>query len=245
MARSMPQPRREATSSAYRRMRDLIVAGRLAPGAPLVEAELSARLGVSRTPVRAALQRLQQEGFAGASKAGTMLRAIVAPLTAGDMREVFLMVGALEATAARLAAGLDPDPRAMLADALATLAADLRTASASRPPDVVGAHDLHARFHRTFATAAAGPRLLAELGVLQPQAERYERVYSSAVVSAVDEAARDHSGHRGRAASRRRGRCRARGGARLARRRRALCAGGDDTRRAGQLVARQPDESLT
>ena len=58
-------PRHEVTSSAYRRLRDLIVAGRLAPGAPLVETELSERLGVSRTPVRAALQRLQQEGFVG------------------------------------------------------------------------------------------------------------------------------------------------------------------------------------
>jgi DNA-binding GntR family transcriptional regulator len=193
MTRPVRQPRREATSTAYRRMRDLIVAGRLAPGAPLVEADLSERLGVSRTPVRAALQRLQQEGFAGTSRAGTMLRAIVAPLTADDMREVFLMVGALEATAARLAAGLDAERRAPLAHALAALAAELRTASASRPPDVVRAHDLHARFHRTFATAAAGPRLLAELGVLQPQAERYERVYSSAVVSSVDEAARDHA----------------------------------------------------
>ena len=193
MTRPVRQPRREATSSAYRRMRDLIVAGRLAPGAPLVEAELSDRLGVSRTPVRAALQRLQQEGFAGASKAGTMLRAIVAPLTADDMREVFLLVGALEATAARLAAGLDAPVRAAVAAALATLAADLRSASASRPPDVARSHDRHARFHRTFATAAAGPRLLAELEVLQPQAERYERVYSSAVVSSVDEAARDHA----------------------------------------------------
>jgi DNA-binding GntR family transcriptional regulator len=174
-------------------MRDLIVAGRLAPGAPLVEADLSERLGVSRTPVRAALQRLQQEGFAAASKAGTMLRAIVAPLTADDMREVFLMVGALEATAARLAAGLEKDRRAPLAESLAALAAGLRAASAARPPDVVRAHDLHARFHRTFATAAAGPRLLAELDVLQPQAERYERVYSSAVVSSVDEASRDHA----------------------------------------------------
>jgi DNA-binding GntR family transcriptional regulator len=193
MTRPARQPRREATSSAYRRMRDLIVAGRLAPGAPLVEAELSERLGVSRTPVRAALQRLQQEGFAGASRAGTMLRAIVAPLTADDMREVFLMAGALESTAARLAAGLDTGSRASLADEMERLAGDLRAASASRPPDVVRAHDLHARFHRAFATAAAGPRLLAELEVLQPQAERYGRVYSSAVVSAFDEAARDHS----------------------------------------------------
>jgi DNA-binding GntR family transcriptional regulator len=186
-------PRREATSAAYRRLRDLIVAGRLAPGAPLVEADLSERLGVSRTPVRAALQRLQQEGFVRASRAGTMLRAIVAPLTADDMREVFLMVGALESTAARLAAGLNDAGRLALADEMAQLADDLHGASASRPPDLVRALDLHVRFHRAFTTAAAGPRLLAELDVLQPQAERYERVYTSAVLSAFDESAREHA----------------------------------------------------
>lgn len=186
-------PRQEVTTSAYLRMRDLIVAGRLAPGAPLVETELSLRLGVSRTPVRAALQRLQQEGFVSPSRAGTMLRAIVAPLTADDMREIFLMVGAFESAAARLAAGLEPVRRQALAGEMARLAEDLRDASASRPPDIVRAHDLHVRFHRAYTTAAAGPRLLSELDVLQPQAERYERVYTSAIVCAFDEAAREHS----------------------------------------------------
>ena len=186
-------PRKEATSSAYQKVRDLIVSGRLAPGAPLVEVELSQRLGVSRTPVRAALQRLQQEGFVTSARAGTMLRAMVAPLTGDDMREVFLMVGALEAAAARLAAGLDPASRTALADCLERTANDLRDAAAARPPDVVRAHDLHVRFHRACGEAAAGPRLLSELDVLQPQAERYQRVYTSAIVQASDEAAREHA----------------------------------------------------
>jgi DNA-binding GntR family transcriptional regulator len=186
-------PRTEVTSSAYQRLRDLIVAGRLAPGAPLVETELSARLGVSRTPVRAALQRLQQEGFVTASRAGSMLRAAVAPLTAEDMREVFLMVGALESATARLAAGLEPAAREALADEMATLAAGLHAASSSRPPDIVRAHEMHVRFHRACTAAGAGPRLLAELDVLQPQAERYERVYASAIVLAFDEASREHT----------------------------------------------------
>jgi DNA-binding GntR family transcriptional regulator len=186
-------PRQEVTSTAYQRVRDLIVAGRLAPGAPLVETELSQRLGVSRTPVRAALQRLQQEGFVSVARAGTMLRAIVAPLTADDMREVFLMVGALESVAARMTAGLEAVRRQALANEMERLAEELRDASASRPPDVVRAHDLHVRFHRACTTAAAGPRLLAELDVLQPQAERYGRVYASAIVSAFDEAAREHA----------------------------------------------------
>ncbi len=195
---SAPKPpirvvaRNEATSSAYQRLRDLIVSGRLAPGAPLVEAELSQRLDVSRTPVRAALQRLQQEGFVTASRAGTMLRAIVSPLTADDMREVFLLVGALESAAARLAAGLDPSRRLALADGLGQLADALRAAAASRPPDVVRAHDLHVRFHQDCSRAAAGPRLLSELEVLQPQVERYQRVYTSAIVQDPDEAVREH-----------------------------------------------------
>jgi DNA-binding GntR family transcriptional regulator len=180
------------TATAYTRLRGLIVSGRLAPGAPLIETDLSARLGVSRTPVRAALQRLQQEGFVTAIPVGQMARAAVAPLTAEDMREVFLMTGALEAAAARLAAALDNDVREDLSCELARLNAALRQASEARPPDLVRAQDLHAQLHRTFTLAAAGPRLRAELDVLQPQAERYARVYTSAVIFAFEDALTEH-----------------------------------------------------
>lgn len=184
--------RQEVTALAYGRLRELIVSGRLAPGAPLIETDLSKKLGVSRTPVRAALQRLQQEGFVGASASGQMLRAFVAPLTADDMREVFLMVGALEAAAARLAAGLPALSREALAREMEGLSLALRAAAGCRPPDLVRALDLHVALHRAFVAAAAGPRLVAELEVLQPQAERYERVYTGAVVYAFEEAAREH-----------------------------------------------------
>ena len=184
--------RQEVTALAYGRLRELIVTGRLAPGAPLIETDLSKKLGVSRTPVRAALQRLQQEGFVGASVSGQMLRAFVAPLTADDMREVFLMVGALEAAAARLAAVLPGMLREALAREMEGLSLALRAAAGARPPDLVRALDLHLAFHRAFVAAAAGPRLVAELEVLQPQAERYERVYAGALVYAFEEAAREH-----------------------------------------------------
>jgi DNA-binding GntR family transcriptional regulator len=180
-----------STTASIRRLRDLIVAGRLAPGSPLIETDLSARLGVSRTPVRAALQRLQQEGFVQAIAVGRMERMVVAPLTAEDMDEVFLMAGVLEASAARLAAALGPDQRAAMADEMARANAGLRTASTAHPPDLALAQDLDARFHRAF-TAAAGPRLAAELAVLQPQAERYGRVYTSAVLFAFEEALDEH-----------------------------------------------------
>jgi DNA-binding GntR family transcriptional regulator len=181
--------RQEVTASTYRRLRELIVTGRLAPGAPLIETELSKRLGVSRTPVRAALQRLHSEGFVAASRSGQMLRAFVSALTADDMREVFLMVGSLEAVAARLAASLEPERRATLASTLGALDRELEAAAAVRPPDLVRAQDLQVRFRQAFVRAGSGPRLRAELDVLEAQAERYERVYTGAILLAFEEGA--------------------------------------------------------
>ena len=57
----------------------MIVHGRLAPGSRIVEADLTEKLGVSRTPVRAALHLLQKEGYVvaalpAAAKRGWPLR---------------------------------------------------------------------------------------------------------------------------------------------------------------------------
>jgi DNA-binding GntR family transcriptional regulator len=49
----------------YRSLKELILSGRLRPGNRLVHQELGDRLSVSRTPVREALERLYQEGYAG------------------------------------------------------------------------------------------------------------------------------------------------------------------------------------
>ena len=187
-----PPPRADKVSNlVYSRLRDLIVGGRLAPGAPLIETELSERLGASRTPVRAALQRLQQEGFVAATRTGRMQRAVVAPLTVDDMRELFLMVGALEASAARSTAEMDAPRRDAIVRDLTTLHDRMRQSASARPPDLAQAHDLHVRCHRVI-TSGAGPRLRAELDVLQPQAERYERVYTSAILLAFDESLAEH-----------------------------------------------------
>ncbi len=55
-----PRPR-SLTAQAYERIEELIVQLELLPGTALSEAELSARLGIGRTPVREALQRLARE----------------------------------------------------------------------------------------------------------------------------------------------------------------------------------------
>ncbi len=80
----------------YEKLRDLVVRGRLAPGARWVEAQIVTRLGASRTSVRGALQRLQQEGFVRGGTTGLKGRIAVAPLTSADAVELFQVVAEIE-----------------------------------------------------------------------------------------------------------------------------------------------------
>ncbi len=172
---------RTLADTAYARLRDSIVTLRLAPGARLTEVELGRRLGISRTPVRAALLRLQQEGLVetrGAKRSG---RVTVAPMTAADMRELFLMVGALDGVAARLAAELPEPPRRAVASAASAINARLRALSGSGAADIRAAQQLDIEFHHCYEQAASGPRLLAKLAALHARRERYIRVYTEAL----------------------------------------------------------------
>jgi DNA-binding GntR family transcriptional regulator len=90
-----------ASDIAYERLRDDIIQWRLEPGAPLGEVEISARVGLSRTPVREALSRLIAEGLVSNTSGRT---AVVAPVSRDDIRKLFELREALEMQAARLAA---------------------------------------------------------------------------------------------------------------------------------------------
>jgi len=70
----------ERANRLYDSLRNMIVRGQLAPGARIVETEVAERFGVSRTPVRAAFQRLEREGYVVASPTH-QARMTVAPLT--------------------------------------------------------------------------------------------------------------------------------------------------------------------
>ena len=59
----MPAPSGRAADRAHAYLREEILLGRIAPGTMLSESELGARLSMSRTPIRAALTRLQDEGW--------------------------------------------------------------------------------------------------------------------------------------------------------------------------------------
>lgn len=89
------------TARALFGIRELLLSGAFAPGERISELPLVARLGVSRTPVRLALERLAHIGFLDVNASG---RFIVRGFTPADALDAIEIRGVLEGTAARLAA---------------------------------------------------------------------------------------------------------------------------------------------
>ena len=176
----------------YRALRDAIIYGRLAPGARRVEDQIAARFGVSRTPVRDAIQRLQQEGYVVTPAGFRHARPMVAPLTQADAEELCSLAGLLEGHAASAAARLPTHLRLELAGELVALNDALRILGEKTDPSQDRLHDLDAAFHHACTHAAAGPRLLALLEVVKPQAERYNQLYANVLPKRISATVTEH-----------------------------------------------------
>ncbi len=183
---------RDGSSTAYVNVRELIVSGRLAPGGRVIESELAERLGTSRTPIRSALHRLQGEGYVIARRGGRRTMLTVAPLTREDGRELFWIVGELEAMAAHWVARGDGGDRHQVAEAMLRTNDELLLASNAETPDPARLFDLHTRFHQTYVDACGGPRMQAMHAVVKPQAERYRRLYSTALGGHIHASLAEH-----------------------------------------------------
>lgn len=94
-------PMQSAAERAYSQIRSLILAGELAPGMQLKEEELAERCGVSRTPVRDALRRLESEFFITRSDSQ---RSFVARQSLDEIGEIFTLRAMLEGHVAARAA---------------------------------------------------------------------------------------------------------------------------------------------
>jgi len=179
-------------SEVYERIRDLIVRGRVAPGVRLVEAQIVDRLGVSRTSVRAALQRLHQEGYVTGVVVGKRTRPVVAPLTGEDARELFSMVAEIEGLAAERAAELEAGVRQALVADLTYINDHYRRVAVAKVQKGDELFALDTRFHRRYVDAAAGPRLIALHDAIKPQIERYIRIYQTALHEAIQTSVVEH-----------------------------------------------------
>lgn len=185
-------PHGSRPEQVYARLRDLIVQGSLAPGSRIVETEIAARLGVSRTPVREALQRLQQEGYVMGAPGAQQSRLTVAPLTQDDVHELLDIVGALEGLGAHRAAGLEVAERRTLTKELRALNQDFAKAARTQPVDHSRLYEADERLHRRIVEAGIGPRLLALHESVKPQAERYIRMYISMLTSDIRSSVDEH-----------------------------------------------------
>lgn len=136
-----------------RTLREAIVEGRLAPGEPVVEAQLSRQLGVSRAPLREALRSLENEGLV----VSTPWRgALVAPLTERGVTELQAFRRLLEVSAAEQVLGQDDADLSSL-DAL--VAEMERCAEAG---DLVCMNEADVRFH-THIVEMSGNALLLDV----------------------------------------------------------------------------------
>jgi DNA-binding GntR family transcriptional regulator len=152
----------------YLRVRDAIVDGTLAPGEQLRDQELATWLGVSRTPVREALLRLQQAGLVASLPGRSTL---VAALDTRAARDAQAVVASMHELAVRVAVGrLTPEDLAAMRDANARFAAALE---AGDPDAALAADD---ELHGIPVAAAANAALAAVLDQFTPVLRRVERL---------------------------------------------------------------------
>ena len=194
--RTAASPPAPATVSlaVYDEVRALIVRGRLLPGTRVTEADVATELQVSRTPAREALRRLQQERLlvpTGASD-GAKVRLAVAPMTAGEARELYAAAGALEGVIARNVADRDADARLALSAELARAQAAFRREATKRAPDWDRLFERHHAFHEVLRATLAGPRLRLLLDGLRPHLDRYEYFYGRLHETGFDATFEEH-----------------------------------------------------
>ena len=135
----------DLVDQVYRSLLDAISDGSLAPGQRVTQEDIAAQLAVSRQPVLQALRLLKKDGFIHDAPGRGVL---VAPLNAGWMGQVYAVRGALDALAARLAAGYRAEIDPQLID---------YGRKASHSKDVKAMIDADMAFHEAIYAAARNP----------------------------------------------------------------------------------------
>jgi DNA-binding GntR family transcriptional regulator len=169
----MPVPeRREAIErhlmrdTAYQALCDAIVCGTLAPGETLHDAELCGWLGLSRTPVRGALARLEDVGLV---ETAPQRFTRVTPLERDDAHQLFPVLASLHALATELAV-----PRLNRADLERLRHENDVHIQALRTGDAAAAYLSDDRFHRVMVDACANVEVGHLLDRLEPRVRRLE-----------------------------------------------------------------------
>lgn len=172
--------RQPLRADVHQELLGLILQGDLAPGQRLRDTELAQRLGVSRTPVREALLRLEREGFISAQLHQGFS---VKPLAEDEIRDLYPLVGLLECSALAQVPAPGPDQVARLLDT----GEALHRAGA----DPLNRIELDQAWHRTLLEACPNRHLLRILADLKRILFRYEYTFMQ-VSQWVEESTHEH-----------------------------------------------------
>lgn len=157
----------ELADAAAAQLRSLIVSGRLAPHERLIERRLAEQLGISRTPLRAALFELQRDGLVCEHSGRGLL---VSPLSVEEITETYQLLAALERAA------LLHSPAAT-ADKLSRLKAASKRRSRAADVENTIAADLE--WHRALTNCSTNEMAKRILEPLRARVDRYERAFFS------------------------------------------------------------------
>jgi DNA-binding GntR family transcriptional regulator len=157
--------------AAFRHLRDAILNGQLEPGDKVPQEELSARLRISRMPLREALRKLEERHFVTiVPRRG----AFVTPLSTENIREIYFIRTALEAASAGLAATKMDSAR------LARLREILDSArEAFAAEDHVILADLNREFHLVGHEATGSKMLMRLITDLTDHCQRYRLIHTT------------------------------------------------------------------
>ena len=153
----------------FNTLREAILRGDLVPGERLMELQLAAKLGVSRTPIREAIRMLEQEGLAI-----TIPRkgAIVAGMTEKDMQDVLEIREALEELSVQVACDKITD------EEISELQKNMKNFEHSlKSGDLKKMAHADVEFHDVIYRATDNPKLINMLNNLREQMYRYRVEY--------------------------------------------------------------------
>jgi DNA-binding GntR family transcriptional regulator len=159
------------TEAVYRRLRSEIVAAQLLPGELLTLEELGTRYGVSRTPVREALRRLEAEGLVIFRE---HRRVQVAPLSPNEIDGTYALRILTEAFAVSLS--VRNDAAAVAAQAAV---AQERMVSAALAGDADAFHHHHLDFHRAIYAGSRSSELIRITEELRTRSDRHRHAHES------------------------------------------------------------------
>jgi len=176
------KPLRDRLASS---IRDSIIEGRIKPGERLMEPEVANLMGVSRTPLREAFLQLESEGFV---KVIPRKGAVVTETSLKDAEETYLIKGALEGIAGRLAA----EKISILdLDNLFDLNNKMESIAKASEKDYKTFLELNARFHLKIIESSENEKLIKTINLLRNQTLRYNIIFLS-LLSHLDKSVEEH-----------------------------------------------------